>query len=216
MMNMLDETIEEDDRGEQRFPLACGRAPESGRPAVRLASGDRPHGANRKEQVMKSISTESFLEAIAMLLEEVHVGPPDPRATWITSNRPSSGFLGTLDTLPAGVASQAPAPGLNTIAAHAAHLRYALSLALRAMHGENPYAAAKWEESWRIQTVDEAAWTKLRSDLRSVHGELAAAIRSGPPLQDPDVFKGVIALVGHGAYHLGAVQAINRVLTKLG
>lgn len=88
---------------------------------------------------MKQISSESFVLAIALLLEEVHVGPPDPRATWITSNRPDSGLLGTLDDMPAVVASQAPAPGLNTIAAHAAHLLFALSLALRAMHGENPY-----------------------------------------------------------------------------
>jgi hypothetical protein len=130
---------------------------------------------------MKPISSESFVEAIASLLEEVHVGPPDPRATWITSNRPNSGFLGTLDAVAASVASQSPAPGMNTIAAHAAHLLFALSLALRAMHGE-----------------------------------LVAAIRRGPPLEDRDVFKGVISLVGHGAYHLGAMQTILRMVTKRG
>ena len=162
---------------------------------------------------MRPISTESFVEAIASLLEEVHVGPADPRATWITSNRPGSGFLGTLDTLSARVASQPPAPGMNTIAAHSTHLLFALSLALRAMHGENPYATAKWEESWRTKTVDEAAWAELRANLRRVHGELVAAIRRGPPLDDPEVFKGALALVGHGAYHLGAMQAIHRQIT---
>jgi hypothetical protein len=160
------------------------------------------------------ISSESFVEVIASLLEEVHVGPPNPRTTWITSNRRGSGFLGTLETMPASLASQPPASGLNTIAAHAAHLLFALSLALRAMHGENPYAAAKWEESWSTQTVDEAAWNGLRTELSRVHGELVAAIRRGPPLDDPDMFKGVIALVGHGAYHLGSVQAIHRQLTS--
>jgi len=165
---------------------------------------------------MGQISTESFVEAIASLLEEVHVGPPEPRATWITSNRPGSGLLGTLDTLSASLASKPPAPGMNTIAAHSAHLLFALSLALRAMHGENPYATAKWEESWRAQTVDEAAWADLRSELRHVHGELVAAIRRGPPLENSDVFKGVIALVGHGAYHLGAVQTIHRQLVQHG
>jgi hypothetical protein len=165
---------------------------------------------------MGQISTESFTEAIASLLEEVHVGPADPRTTWITSNRPSSGILGTLDTMPASLASQPPAPGLNTIAAHSAHLLYALSLALRAMRGENPYATAKWEESWRTQTADDAAWDKLRADLHRVHSELVAAIRSCPPLDDPDMFKGVIALLGHGAYHLGAMQTICRQLTRRG
>jgi DinB superfamily len=163
---------------------------------------------------MGQMSTESFVEAIASLLEEIHVGPADPHATWITSNRAGSGFLGTLDTLPASVASQPPAPGMNTIAAHTGHLLFALSLALRAMHGENPYATAKWDESWRTQTVDHAAWNTMRTDLRRVHGELVAAIKSGPPLDDPDMFKGIIALVGHGAYHLGAMQTIHRQFTS--
>jgi hypothetical protein len=163
---------------------------------------------------MGQISTESFVEAIASLLEEIHVGPADPRVTWITSNRPGSGLLGTLDTLSASLASQPPAPGMNTIAAHSVHLLFALSLALRAMHGENPYATAKWAESWRTQTVDDAAWTALRADLRRVHGELIATIRRGPPREDPDMFKGVIALVGHGAYHLGAMQTIHRQITN--
>jgi hypothetical protein len=165
---------------------------------------------------MSQIATEAFLEVIASLLEEVHVGPADPHATWITSNHTGSGFLGTLDTMTARVASQPPSPGMNTIAAHSTHLLYALSLALRAMHGENSYATAKWEESWCTQTVDDAAWKKLRSDLRREHGQLVAAIRSGPPLDDPDMFKGVIALVGHGAYHLGAMQAIYRQVKKSG
>jgi DinB superfamily len=165
---------------------------------------------------MGKISSESFVEAVASLLEEIHVGPPNPKATWITSNRPDSGFLGTLDTVSARLASEPPEPGLNSIAAHSAHLLYSLSLALRAMHGENPYATAKWEESWRTKTVDDAAWTSLRAELRRVHGELVAAIRRGPPLDDPDLFKGVIALVGHGAYHLGAMRTIHRLLVERG
>jgi hypothetical protein len=97
---------------------------------------------------MDTIKTSSFIEAITTLLEEVHVGPPDPHATWITSNRPGSGFLGTLDAMSAETASTPPGPGANTIAAHAGHLLFALSLALRAMHGENPYGSVKWSESW--------------------------------------------------------------------
>ncbi len=163
---------------------------------------------------MDTIKTASFIEAITALLEEVHVGPSDSRATWITSNRPNSGFLGTLDAMSAETASTPPAPGSNTIAAHAGHLLFALSLALRAMHGENPYGTAKWTESWRTQTVDEAAWTALRFDLRRVHEGLQEAIKAGPPLDNPDVFMGVISLVGHGAYHLGAMQTIHQVLAK--
>lgn len=165
---------------------------------------------------MDTIKTSSFIEAVTALLEEVHVGPANPRATWITSNRPGSGFLGTLDATSAETASTPPAAGANTIAAHAGHLLFALSLALRAMHGENPYTGVNWSESWRTRVVDEAAWAVLRSDLRRVHDALIAAIRAGPPLDDPDVFKGVISLVGHGAYHLGAMQTIHRLVATSG
>lgn len=163
---------------------------------------------------METIRTVSFVEALAMLLEEIHVGPPDPRATWIASNRPNSGFLGMLDATSAATASTPPAPGLNTIAGHAGHLLFALSLALRAMRGENPYPAAKWSESWKTQAVDEAGWSALRTELRSVHRELLEALRAGPPLADSDVFTGAIGLVGHGAYHLGAIQTIHHLLAK--
>lgn len=197
---------------QERMAVALKKLEEATK--QRGASHPYPARSSERRPDVSDIRSEAFVEAIVSLLEEVHVGPSDPRATWITSNRPNSGFLGTLDTMPASMASQAPAPGLNTIAAHSAHLLYALSLALRAMRGENRYAAAKWAESWITQTVDEAAWAELRTELRRVHRELVAAIRDGPPLEDPDMFKGVIALVGHGAYHLGAMQTIHRQLTN--
>jgi hypothetical protein len=140
------------------------------------------------------------------------VGPPDPRATWITTNQAGSGFLGTLDTVPASLASRPPGPGMHTIAAHAAHLGYAMSLAVRAMRGENPYAAADWAGSWKKQSVDELGWAALRAELRRLHGELSAAIRAAPSWSDPDLLKGTMGLVGHGSYHLGAMRTIHHHL----
>jgi uncharacterized damage-inducible protein DinB len=161
---------------------------------------------------MDTIRTAAFIEAVTKLLEEIHVGPPDPRTTWIASNRENSGLLGMLEGISARAASTPPGHGLNTIAAHAGHLLYALSLALRSLQGEDAYAGAKWAESWGTQTVDEASWQGLRAGLRRVHEGLLAALRTGPVLDDPLVLQGVIALVGHGAYHLGAIQATLRVL----
>ena len=165
---------------------------------------------------MAHIELDAFLQAVTSLLDEIHVGPADPRATWVTSNQAGSGFLGTLDSVPASLASRSPAPGLNTMAAHAGHLRYALSLAVRAMRGENPYASSDWPGSWRTQVVDDDAWGALRADLRSLHTELLAGIRSGPPVGiDPDMLKGIISLVGHGAYHLGALRTIHAQLKSM-
>jgi hypothetical protein len=161
---------------------------------------------------MDNNALETFVSTITSLLEEIHVSPADPRATWVTSNQAGSGFLATLDSVPASLASRPPGPGQNTLAAHAAHLRYALSLAVRAMRGENPYASADWPGSWRTQAVDDAGWAELRADLRSLHAELLAGIRASSSWSDPDILKGTIALVGHGAYHLGALRTIHALL----
>jgi hypothetical protein len=162
---------------------------------------------------MKTVSTDDLVEAVASLLEEVYVGPPNPKATWITTNEANTGFLGTLSEVPAEVASQAPARGMNTIAAHAEHLRYALSLANRAMAGESPYAQADWAGSWRARTLDAAGWARLREEIRREHQQLLASIRARTAWEDADMLKGVLALVGHGAYHLGAVRQLLRMLS---
>ena len=61
--------------------------------------------------------------------------------------------------------------------------------------------------------MDEAVLgRRFAPSLRRVHEGLLAAIKDGPALDDPRVLQGVIALVGHGAYHLGAIQATLRVL----
>jgi len=39
-----------------------------------------------------------------------------------------------------------------------------------------------------------------------------AAIGGRSDWDDPDLFKGTLALIGHGAYHLGAIRQIARTL----
>jgi len=42
---------------------------------------------------MSTIRSEVFAKAVVALLEEVHVGPCDPKLTWMVSNEPNSGFM---------------------------------------------------------------------------------------------------------------------------
>jgi hypothetical protein len=161
---------------------------------------------------MEAITPERLGEALVALLEEIHVGPPDPRSTWVTTNEPASGVLGTLERISAEVASRPPAPGMNTIAAHAEHLRYSLELAARALAGEDAYASADWAASWRTQVVDGPTWDRLRRAVREEHHRLLRAIRDRRDWSDRDVLWGVLALVGHGGYHLGAIRQIARLL----
>src|SRR6185503_3851185 len=80
-------------------------------------------------------------------------------------NSGDAGLLRSLDKLEAADASRSSNDGA-TIAAHAQHLRYGLSLMNRwATEGGNPFADAKWDEAWKVATVDDAAWEEIRRGL---------------------------------------------------
>ena len=159
-----------------------------------------------------NIATDALTEVLRVLFEEVYVGPPNPKTTWITTNAPDSGVIGTLESIPFSLACQQPGPGMHTIAAHAAHLLFSLRLACRSMNGEDAYANVNWSESWRVPAVDEESWQEFKNGLRCVHADLLVALRGNVPWDDGDFLKGVISLVGHGAYHLGAIRQIQREL----
>jgi hypothetical protein len=76
------------------------------------------------------------------------------------------GLLGSLDKVSAWEASRSVNDGA-TIAAHAQHVRYGLSLMNRwASEGGNPFADAKWDEAWTLSAVHEGAWDEIRNGLR--------------------------------------------------
>ena len=82
-------------------------------------------------------------------------------------NSGDTGLLRSLDKIPAADASRAVNDGA-TIAAHAQHVRYGLSLMNRwASEGGNPFADAKWEEAWKLSHVNETGWEEIRGGLRA-------------------------------------------------
>ena len=71
-------------------------------------------------------------------------------------NSGDAGLLRSLDKLSAADASRS-LDGGATIAAHAQHVRYGLSLMNRwAREGGDPFADAMWDEAWKTATVDES------------------------------------------------------------
>jgi hypothetical protein len=76
------------------------------------------------------------------------------------------GLLRSLDRLSAASASRSVNGGA-TIAAHAQHLRYGLSLMNRwAAEGGDPFADARWDAAWQTSEVDAAGWEAIRNGLR--------------------------------------------------
>src|SRR5262252_1904423 len=109
--------------------------------------------------------TPGITRILTRLFSELVDGANDPGGAFML-NSGDAGLLRSLDKLSAAAASHSVNGGA-TIAAHAQHLRYGLSLMNRwAKEGGNPFADATWDEAWKTIGVDDAGWEAIRNGLR--------------------------------------------------
>lgn len=151
-------------------------------------------------------SNAVFHKTLSNLLVEIFDGPPGQEAYLLNPGDP--GLLKQLDGLSAETASARPMAGRTTIAAHADHVHYGLSLLNRWVDGEaNPWASADWDASWKRTTVTDQDWKSLRQRLRGAaeHWQDAVAKREE---WDEIGATGALASAAHTAYHLGAIRQI--------
>lgn len=124
-------------------------------------------------------------------------------------NTKDAGLLQSLDKISAADASRSVNDGA-TIAAHSQHLRYGLSLMNEWVEkGGNPFANAKWDEAWKITTVDANAWQEIRNGLREEAHRWLEVLGTPRDVNDIEL-TGLVASVAHLAYHLGAIRQINK------
>src|SRR5690349_5234639 len=109
--------------------------------------------------------TKDTSQALSRLFSELADGTSG-RGNAFILNTNDVGLLRSLEKLSAADASTSVNEGA-TIAAHAQHVRYGLSLMNRwAREGGNPFADAKWDEAWTISAVDAGTWDEIRAGLR--------------------------------------------------
>ena len=151
-------------------------------------------------------ANSTFQHALQKLLIEIFNGPPGEEGYILNPGDP--GLLRQLDTLDATAASTRPMPGATTIAAHADHVHYGLTLLNRWAAGEeNPWATADWDASWKRSTVTAAQWQTLRDNLRQAANAWRQAVAARTEWNDLAA-AGAIASAAHTAYHLGAIRQI--------
>jgi hypothetical protein len=154
------------------------------------------------------MSTPDVHSSLARLFSELVDGAGTPAGGFIL-NSGDAGLLKSLDRLSPDDASRSANQGA-TIAAHAQHLRYGLSLMNKwATEGGNPFADAKWDEAWQVTDVDAAAWQEIRSGLRDEVHRWLEVLGSGKAVSGAEL-TGIISSVAHLAYHLGAIRQINK------
>ena len=151
------------------------------------------------------MTTTDIHASLRQLFTELVEGAPPHGAFMLNSG--DIGFLRSLDHLSAGDASHA-VDGGATIAAHVQHVRYGLSLMNHwATAGGNPFANAKWEEAWKISSVNEPEWLEIRNGLR-VEAEQWRTVLGTPRDLNAMELTGLIASIAHVGYHLGAIRQI--------
>ena len=157
---------------------------------------------------MACMLTTALSQSLSRLFSELVEGANLPGGAFVL-NSGDVGLLRSLDRLAAADASTAVNGGA-TIAAHAQHLRYGLSLMNRwAREGGDPFADATWDAAWRITGVDATAWEEIRRGLRTEAERWLSVLRSPRDLGEVEL-TGMIGSVAHLAYHLGAIRQIAR------
>ena len=156
------------------------------------------------------MTTTTLFTSLASLFSELTDGPPAEAAFML--NGGDRGLLRSLDDIGAPAASAVPPAGGAPIAAHVDHLAYGLSLLNRWSGGDpDPWTGADWTAGWRRTAVNDAEWKALRESLRGEVRHWLAALQKPRELSAIEL-NGVIASIGHLAYHLGAIRQIDRAL----
>ena len=154
------------------------------------------------------MKTSDIAAPLAGLMAELVTGPDTSGGAFIL-NSGDVGLLASLDKLSAADASRSVNEGA-TIAAHAQHVRYGLSLMNRwAAEGGNPFADATWEAAWKLSRVDEGQWREIRDGLRREALRWIETLRSPRDVTAVEL-SGMIGSIAHLAYHLGAMRQIDK------
>lgn len=154
------------------------------------------------------MKTTEVATSLSTLFAELVDGVVEGGGAFIL-NSGDIGLLRSLRKLSAADASSSVHDGA-TIAAHAQHIRYGLSLMNRwAREGGNPFADARWDDAWHTTTVDAARWDEITSGLRDEAHRWHEALRTPREVSLVDL-NGMIGSIAHLAYHLGAMRQISR------
>jgi hypothetical protein len=154
------------------------------------------------------MQTTNLSPTLALLFSELVDGVTSSAGGFML-NTGDVGLLRSLDRLSAADASRSVNDGA-TIAAHAQHLRYGLSLMNRwASQGGNPFADATWDLAWKTSKVDAAAWEEIRAGLRDEAHRWLATLAVPRDVSDVEL-AGVIGSVAHLGYHFGAIRQIDK------
>lgn len=151
------------------------------------------------------IAKDDFLKDVLLILRETFEGSPEDEPSAYLDR--GIGFIKTIEGLSAKQVSQK----INgtTIAAQTEHAKFYLDRLCEFMTGRTE--KVNWEQSWLIETVNEAEWNALCDSVKKSYENVLqtfAKINSW----NQDNIGDAIAIIAHTAYHLGSIRQIAKVV----
>lgn len=147
------------------------------------------------------ISKQQFTSAVAYLMRETFEGSPEGQPSAYLDR--GTGFFSTLDNLSAAEASKEFSG--TTIAAQTEHAKFYLDRLCEFINGRTE--RVNWEDSWLIETVNDAEWDALRSTVKKAYESCLRCLASVDEWTE-DRTGMAMGMLAHTAYHLGAVRQI--------
>ena len=149
---------------------------------------------------MPEVFMNIVIRQLLSVLREGFEGPPESWS-YFTDNDRNAGLFGTLAKLSADNASLSLRG--TTIAAHVHHVIFGLDASSAWIRGER--SPLNWQESWRVNEVDDATWEEMLEQLSNSYKKLKQAIQSYATFSE-EAMGGTIGAIAHIAYHLGAIR----------
>lgn len=148
-----------------------------------------------------AISTQLFVESVAYLLRETFEGSPEGQPSAYLDR--GVGVFNTLSEMSADAASK-DFHG-TTAAAQTEHAKFYLDRLCEFINGRTD--AVNWEDSWLIETVNEAEWDALRASVKRSYENSLRCLAEDREWTEIKVGM-AMGLIAHSAYHLGAIRQI--------
>jgi len=153
-----------------------------------------------------SISAELFMKNSDALLGEAF---NDVKGIFLDKG---TSLEETLAEISAEEASRTTVDGGTTIAGHTSHIRFYIDILGRYMDGTLK-EKVDWSQSWLVREVSEFDWNTLRQGIANGYKDIKKRFDAISDWDDKAI-GGVLGVITHTAFHLGAIRQMIKVVKK--
>ena len=147
-----------------------------------------------------NIITKEILDLFEETFEKVHGFYLDRNAS----------IFETINNISSEEASKKRGEINTTIAGHIDHIKFYIIVLQEYITGKRT-GKTDWNESWKTKTVNDNEWEVLKITLHQEYKKLYAFIQSIDEWKSGDYFGGIISILAHCSYHLGAIRQLIQV-----